>query len=373
MINEFLNAFGLVFLAEVGDKTQIIAMAFASQYLIKDVIRGISLGVLLNHGMAIFVGYYLSKTIPINGLQVIAGLAFVIFAYMALFDEDVDEFSSSKRRGPVLTVAISFFLGELGDKTQLTALTLATEAIYPIYILAGTTLAMLASSFLAIYVGKKLGNRIPEVSVKLGSSFVFILFGLSKLFKALAAVQFNPVTITSILAVGLLLEIYLIYKFVKRHMDHSYQSGIKRRAEELYIETENLKKALDCICLTEDKCGSCAGDNCLLGFIRHSLDQARESGNYFQGHYIVKDKFIKKDFDRKKIKEAILLILKDYKKFGWVSNRYFIVNEILKLLEYSLFQETLDQVDTVDAYLWQLATMDGDLAEYFGKRLLLSQ
>ena len=154
MIREFLKAFLLIFAAEMGDKTQIIAMTFATQYKVKEVLLGVFLGVFFNHGIAILLGRYLSKLISMDWIQLIAGFMFVLFGLLALKEEKLED-KKEKNYGPIITVALAFFVGELGDKTQLTAMTLSAEGKYPVFILLGTTLGMIATSGLGIYVGVK--------------------------------------------------------------------------------------------------------------------------------------------------------------------------------------------------------------------------
>jgi putative Ca2+/H+ antiporter (TMEM165/GDT1 family) len=115
-----LKAFMLIFVAEMGDKTQILAMAFATKYPVKKVLLGIFIGAFLNHGLAVLFGSYLSQIIPISSLQIIAGFAFVGFALWTLYSDDEEEEETKKYKlGPIFTVSLAFFLGELGDKTQL--------------------------------------------------------------------------------------------------------------------------------------------------------------------------------------------------------------------------------------------------------------
>lgn len=182
MLVELIRAFLLVFAAEMGDKTQIIAMTFATRYKVREVIMGVAIGVLFNHGIAIVLGNFISKIVPMNLIQIIAGFLFIIFGINALKKEDDEDINNNRTLGPIATVTIAFFVGELGDKTQLTAMTLAAEANYPLFILFGTTLGMIVTSGLGIFVGSKIGNKIPELFIKIASSFVFVIFGILKLF-----------------------------------------------------------------------------------------------------------------------------------------------------------------------------------------------
>lgn len=183
MITELIRAFLLIFAAEMGDKTQIIAMTFATQYKVKEVLAGVFLGVFLNHGLAIVLGRYISRLIPMGWIQLIAGIMFVIFGLLSLKEEKEESSENKKGFGPIITVALAFFIGELGDKTQLTAMTLAAEGNYPFFILAGTILGMIATSGLGIFIGSKIGEKIPDIFIKVISSLVFVFFGTLKLYK----------------------------------------------------------------------------------------------------------------------------------------------------------------------------------------------
>jgi putative Ca2+/H+ antiporter (TMEM165/GDT1 family) len=175
MIQEMVKALMLIFVAEMGDKTQILAMAFATRFPVRKVLIGIGLGAFLNHSLAVVLGSYLSRLVPINTIQMIAGAAFVGFALWTLkHDKEEDEEEPSFKFGPVATVSLAFFLGELGDKTQLTAITLAADAKYPLMILAGTVSGMIATGALGIIIGKKLGDKIPELGIKLLAASISI-------------------------------------------------------------------------------------------------------------------------------------------------------------------------------------------------------
>ncbi|ABR49971.1 protein of unknown function UPF0016 [Alkaliphilus metalliredigens QYMF] len=144
MIQEILKAFMLIFIAEMGDKTQILAMAFATRFSVGKVLIGIGIGAFLNHGLAVLIGSYLSQMIPISTIQMVAGIAFLGFALWTLKSDD-DQDEPKIQFGPIATVAVAFFLGELGDKTQLTAITLAADTSYPFMILVGTVTGMIAT------------------------------------------------------------------------------------------------------------------------------------------------------------------------------------------------------------------------------------
>lgn len=177
MIQELVKAFFFIFVAEMGDKTQILAMTFATQYKVQKVLLGVLIGSALNHGIAIVLGSYLSTLVPLDKIQIIAGLMFIVFGLMALRSHDEEKEDNKRSFGPVLTVALAFFLGELGDKTQLTAMTLAVDSEYPAFILLGAVLGMLATSGLGIFIGTIIGDKVPEFTIKIISSAIFIFLG----------------------------------------------------------------------------------------------------------------------------------------------------------------------------------------------------
>lgn len=365
MIREFIRAFALIFAAEMGDKTQIIAMTFATQYTVREVILGVALGVILNHGLAIILGRYLSTIVPMNLIQIVAGFMFTIFGIMALKDEDMDTLEEGKKLSPVMTVALAFFIGELGDKTQLTAMTLSTEGNYPLFILGGTTLGMIATSSLGIFVGSKVGDKIPEVSIKIISSLVFLLFGVLKLISVLPSKYLSPLNITVFILIVSSIEIVLI----RRLMRTKTLSQLKIAASRLYEQTEVLKDSLDSICLGEDRCGKCSGRDCLIGYIRFILKEARDKENYYDDFTMKMDRFLQKDYDRNSVVESLALVIADYEKYGWKYDEDFIVNKIKKSLEFILFGRTFDDIVDPKEYVVQIKKMDLDLGEQLDRRL----
>ncbi len=369
MIKELIKAFMLVFAAEMGDKTQIIAMTFATQYMVKEVISGVALGVIFNHGLAIILGRYLSTLVPMDFIQIIAGFMFVIFGIMALKDEDMDKLEEDKGMSPVLTVALAFFIGELGDKTQLTAMTLSTEGNYPLFILMGTTLAMMATSSLGIFVGSKIGDKIPEVFIKIASSFVFLFFGIFKLFNVLPKEYLSVLNVSIFLLTISLVEILLIKKLIKVKAIEGTQSPLKVAAARLYKQTETLKQSLDSICLGEDKCGTCSGKACLIGYIRLILKEARENENYYKHFNMDVDKFIKKDYDKDTVMESLALVIADYEKYGWENDEDFIINKIKKSLEYILFGKSIDNILEPKEYIDKVKKQDKILGEQLDKKV----
>lgn len=183
MLHEFIKTFLLIFVAEIGDKTQVLLMTCAARYSVIQVLIGIIIGVALNHGLAIIIGTYISNIIDFNLLQIFAGTIFIVFGLFALMsDTEENEKTKTFKCGPILAVAITFFVGELGDKTQLTAMTIAMESNYPFFVLMGSIAGMLVVGCVGIIVGTALTKRISSYIIKIISGLIFIVFGLVKLF-----------------------------------------------------------------------------------------------------------------------------------------------------------------------------------------------
>lgn len=349
MLKEMIKAFLLIFAAEMGDKTQIIAMTFATQYKVREVILGVIFGVLLNHGIAIILGSFLSKVVPMSLIQIFAGALFVIFGLMALNDGETEELDNNKGMSPILTVALAFFIGELGDKTQLTAMTLSSEASYPLLILIGTTLGMVATSSMGIFIGSKIGDKIPDTAVKIVSSFVFIFFGTLKLFNSIPK-QYITIINVVLYFIGLfVVEVFLIRNLLNKRKKG--QSPVKQAASILYEQTRDLKEILDEICLGANRCGGCDGIGCLLGYTRLILEDARNNGNYYIKTLVDIDSLVKKGYNNNKVIQALSMIIVDSIKNKWDRDENFVINKVRTSLELVLFNEKLDASKDLYNYL----------------------
>lgn len=176
-----------VFLAEMGDKTQLVALAFATRYKSWVVLSGVFLATLLVHLFSVFIGEALGLTLPVFWIKFLAGLAFILFGLWTLRGDKLDENDKPKfgKFGPLVTVTMTFFLAELGDKTMLMTITIASEkqSFWAVWI--GSTIGMVIADGLAILIGKILGKRLPKNLIKYGAAAIFILSGLYSLYGAL--------------------------------------------------------------------------------------------------------------------------------------------------------------------------------------------
>jgi putative Ca2+/H+ antiporter (TMEM165/GDT1 family) len=180
-VDAFLLAFGVVFLAELGDKSQLMALAFASRYRAVTVLVAVSAATLLVHAFSVLIGRVFALALPTNVIQIAAGLAFFGFAAWTLRGDTLGEADEdrAKRGGrwALLTIGTAFFLAELGDKTMLATITLATTE-EPIGTWLGSTAGMVAADAIAIGIGALLGARLPERAIKIFAALAFLVFGM---------------------------------------------------------------------------------------------------------------------------------------------------------------------------------------------------
>ncbi len=182
----FLAAFTLVFCAEMGDKTQLIVMAFTARYSWRPVMAAVLAATLANHGLAVALGVLLGGLLPETEMRIVGSIAFIVFGLLTLRNDEEDEEEVRQSRSPFWTVALTFFLGEMGDKTQLAVLTIAAEQGAWIPVLAGSTAAMMIADGLGIALGAKLRSHVSPQTMKKISAFVFILCGVAGLVSILA-------------------------------------------------------------------------------------------------------------------------------------------------------------------------------------------
>lgn len=361
MVEELIRGFLLILAAEMGDKTQIIAMTFATQYLVREVLIGVALGVFFNHGIAILLGSFISKVVPMNMIQIIAGFLFILFGLNALKIDEDEKLENKKEISPIITVALAFFIGELGDKTQLTAMTLSAEANYPFFVLIGTTLGMITTSSLGIFVGSKIGDKIPELSIKIVSSLVFISFGTIKLYNTLPEKNLTYLNIIVFFITLCSIELMLIRKLLKQNRSFTKSTPLKEIAERLYKQTQTLRDTLDSICLGEGSCGKCTGVECLLGYTRYILSEARNKGEYYSSLVVNTNKLKVKDYDANTVIKALAIIIKDFQIYGWKLDDDFVVVKIKDALEVFLFGVSIKNVNTIEEYITATIAKNADI------------
>ena len=183
----FLFAAGAVLLAEMGDKSQLLAMAFASRYKPSKVIIGVLIASVINLGLAVWIGNLIVKQeILKNWIQAAASLSFVLFGLWTLRGEKEENLGSKKSRfGAVMTVALAFTVAELGDKTQLATVAMATKFPGdPVALWIGAVAGMIAADAIGILIGVVLRKKIHERLLRMISAAAFIIFGLVGCYEA---------------------------------------------------------------------------------------------------------------------------------------------------------------------------------------------
>lgn len=185
-MHAFFIALFFVLIAEMGDKTQLVALAFATRYKTVTVMGGVFGATLLVHLFSVAIGEVAGIALPVFWINLLAGLSFIGFGLWTLRGDTLDENEDEKQQrfGPLLTVGITFFLAELGDKTMLTTVTVASQQKSFIGVWLGSTVGMVIADGLAIIVGKVMGKRLPEKLIKYGAAIIFIASGIFTLVQA---------------------------------------------------------------------------------------------------------------------------------------------------------------------------------------------
>lgn len=195
----YLASLAFVVLAEMGDKTQLLAMAFASRYRWQTVMWGVFVATLVNHLLAVLAGNYLTALFPMQYIQVAAALSFILFGLWTVRGDQLGGEDKRFAFSPFWTVTVAFFFAEMGDKTQLATMALACRYGQIFQIWLGTTSGMLIADAVGIIVGIVMGKNIPERVVKWFAAIIFVVFGLIALYDvAPPSLRTIPVVVGSI-------------------------------------------------------------------------------------------------------------------------------------------------------------------------------
>lgn len=187
-VQAFLVSFGVIFVAELGDKSQLMAMAFSARFKPLPILVGITIATAVVHAFSVLGGALLGAALPTDTINVVAGIAFLGFAAWTLRGDELDDDEAARveitNRSAVVAAGGAFFLAELGDKTMLATITLATtNGLFGTWL--GSTLGMVAADALAIGVGALLGTRLPERSIRVGAAVLFVVFGVALIVEGL--------------------------------------------------------------------------------------------------------------------------------------------------------------------------------------------
>ncbi len=182
-MKSFLAAFLLIFVAELGDKTQFMTLAMSSRYKATTVLLGVTVGTMAISLVSVLLGSVIGKALPANLMNILAGLIFIVFGIQALrqykADEATDKDTPKKIRGFVwLTIAITFFIAELADKTMLATIAIASRDKHYFAVWLGSTLGLVTSNALAIIAGKALSKYLTGKVIHYGSAAIYIIAGI---------------------------------------------------------------------------------------------------------------------------------------------------------------------------------------------------
>lgn len=174
-----INSFLLVFVSEMGDKTQLLALVLAARFRKPiPIMMGILVATLLNHALASYVGNFITYYVSAEILKWILAASFIGFGLWMLIPDKDEGYEDKHSWGPFLTTTVAFFFAEMGDKTQLATVALGAKFAAPILVTIGTTLGMLGADGLAVLFGHKFTEKVPMKLIHRIASALFILFGI---------------------------------------------------------------------------------------------------------------------------------------------------------------------------------------------------
>lgn len=186
-MESFLVSTGVVVLAEIGDKTQLLAFLLAARFKKPiPIMLGILVATLINHGLAGFLGAWITSAVSPDILRWILGLSFIGMAIWTMIPDEIEQEETliAGKFGIFGATLITFFLAETGDKTQIATITMAAHYGTPFMVVMGTTLGMLIADIPAVFAGEKLATRIPMKLVHSIAAAVFALLGVATLLGA---------------------------------------------------------------------------------------------------------------------------------------------------------------------------------------------
>lgn len=210
----FFTSLIFVILAEMGDRTQLLAICFATRYRWQTVLWGVFLATAANHLIAVALGNYLTTLFPMIYIKIAAAIGFIVFGLWTIRGDDMACENQKQRFSPFWTVFIAFFIAETGDKTQLATITLAADFNVFIPVWVGTTIGMVIANAFGIFAGVLMGKKIPEKTIKWIAAMIFIIFGLLGLYESVPEDYLKaPYIAATFIIIGFM--IYLINRLNK--------------------------------------------------------------------------------------------------------------------------------------------------------------
>jgi putative Ca2+/H+ antiporter (TMEM165/GDT1 family) len=179
-LEAFLTSTAVVALAEIGDKTQLLAIVLATRFKRPvPIILGILVATLANHFLAALAGQQVASILEGDWFRYLIAASFVAMGFWTLIPDKLDELTDKPARfGAFLTTAIAFFIVEMGDKTQIATVALGARFAQVGWVTAGTTLGMMIANVPAVLLGNELVKRVPMAAVRMAAALLFLAIGL---------------------------------------------------------------------------------------------------------------------------------------------------------------------------------------------------
>ena len=192
-MESLLVSTGVVALAEIGDKTQLLAFVLAARFKKPwPIVMGILVATLVNHGLAGALGAWITSAVSAETLRWVLGVSFIAMAGWMLIPDKIDDEDTqvARRLGVFGATLVAFFLAEMGDKTQIATVAMAARFPDPITVVIGTTLGMMIANVPAVLLGDRLAGRIPMKLVHGIAAAIFAVLGVVTLWGVGAAFGF---------------------------------------------------------------------------------------------------------------------------------------------------------------------------------------
>jgi putative Ca2+/H+ antiporter (TMEM165/GDT1 family) len=186
MWETLVSSFTLVAVAEIGDKTQLLAFSLAARYRKPlPILAGIFVATLLNHALAAGTGSWIASHVGARTMAFTLAFLFIGFGIWTLKPDELDEAHTQPKYGAFLTTTLIFFLAEMGDKTQFATIALAARFDNVWLVTMGTTLGMMVTNGLAVLLGDRISGHVQMKPIRYAAAGLFFLFGIWSLIEAL--------------------------------------------------------------------------------------------------------------------------------------------------------------------------------------------